>query len=62
MANEDAPRTVAAQPIVDVKFKLKTEAIRRHVLNRLTQEKSARLSCNDESEIEIPTIDLYAAR
>jgi hypothetical protein len=42
--------------------KLRPEASRRHVLNRMMQEKSGRLYCNEEFEIEIPSLDIYEAR
>jgi hypothetical protein len=36
--------------------------VRRHVLNRTTQEKSGRLYCSDDWDFEIPSLEIYAAR
>lgn len=35
---------------------------RRHPLSQLTQQKSGRLNCEDDQDIDIPTLDIYAAR
>jgi hypothetical protein len=38
------------------------DAHRRHVLNRVMQEKSGRLYCNEELDFEIPSLEFYTAR
>jgi hypothetical protein len=38
------------------------ESQRRHVLNRLMQEKSGRLYCGDDGDLDIPSLEIYAAR
>jgi hypothetical protein len=43
-------------------YQSRSDAVRRHVLNRGMQEKSGRLYCNDDWDFEIPTLELYAAR
>jgi hypothetical protein len=35
---------------------------RRHPLSLLNQEKSGRLNCENDQDIEIPALDIYAAR
>jgi hypothetical protein len=43
-------------------YQARSDAGRRHVLNRSTQEKSGRLYCNEDWDFEIPSLELYAAR
>jgi D-alanyl-D-alanine dipeptidase len=43
-------------------YQVRSEASRRHVLNRGMQEKSGRLYCNEDWDFEIPTLEFYAAR
>lgn len=38
------------------------KALRHHVLKEVIEEESGRLSCNDEDEIEVPPMEIYAAR
>jgi hypothetical protein len=33
-----------------------------HILTQLQQKKSGRLDCEDEADIEIPDLEIYAAR
>jgi hypothetical protein len=62
MANEYTARLLAHTPLIDVKAPVRVDAPRRHVLNRLMQEKSGRLYCNEDYDFDIPTLELYAAR
>ena len=62
MAEEFATRPLASATVIDLKSKLRPENPRRHVLNRMMQEKSGRLYCGDEVDVEIPSFNIYAAR
>jgi hypothetical protein len=62
MANEYLQRAQAGIIIPEIKRSPKPETLRRHVLNRAMQEKSGRLYCNEDWDIEIPSLELYAAR
>jgi hypothetical protein len=35
---------------------------RSHILNQLPQSNNGRLYCGDDLDIEIPSLDIYAAR
>lgn len=56
------PRAAALASSPESNNKLRLELPRRHVLNRMMQEKSGRLYCNDDFDIEIPNLDIYEAR
>ncbi len=62
MLNVIALRPAAKTQTTDQTLASRTESPRRHVLNRLTQEKSGRLYCSDDVEFEIPALEIYAAR
>jgi hypothetical protein len=62
MTNEQPLRAQAGTLALEVKRPQKPETLRRHVLNRTMQEKSGRLYCNEDWDIEIPSLELYAAR
>jgi hypothetical protein len=51
-----------AGTVVPFKPVQRNDKPRRHVLNRMTQDKSGRLSCNDDWDVEIPALEIYAAR
>lgn len=51
-----------ATTIIDFKPTVSKLTPRRHVLNRWMQEKSGRLYCSDDWDIDIPTLEFYAAR
>ncbi len=59
MATKVDTRTLV---IPDLKPIQRTEAPRRHVLNRMMQEKSGRLYCSDDYDFDIPDFTIYAAR
>ncbi len=62
MLNVIALRPAAKMQTQDQTNLQRSEASRRHVLNRLTQEKSGRLYCGDDIDFDIPALDIYAAR
>ena len=62
MANEFTLRAQTGTIAPEIKRGSKSEPMRRHVLNRMMQEKSGRLYCSEDWDIEIPSLELYAAR
>ena len=40
----------------------RSDNLRHHVLNRIAEERSGRLYCNEEWDFEIPSLEIYAAR
>jgi hypothetical protein len=62
MANELTLRAQTGILVPELKQPQKPETLRHHVLNRMMQEKSGRLYCNEDWDIEIPSLELYAAR
>jgi hypothetical protein len=62
MSDTLAPRVVAATHPVQQTSDQRQDASRQHVINRLTQEKSGRLYCADEADVEIPVLEIYEAR
>lgn len=56
-----ASETANAQAVVSLN-RIRNEAQRRHVLNRSMQEKSGRLYCGEDGDVEIPSLEIYAAR
>jgi hypothetical protein len=62
MSDTLAPRVVAASHPVHPTSAQRQKASRHHVIARLTQEKSGRLYCADEADVEIPVLEIYEAR
>jgi hypothetical protein len=69
MANHNAallraPETLEQMPATTTQAPSpkRNEGLRHHVLNRLAEERSGRLYCNEEWEFEIPSLEIYAAR
>ncbi len=52
----------ALAPTVLSLNRIRNETQRRHVLNRSMQEKSGRLYCGEDGDVEIPSLEIYAAR
>jgi hypothetical protein len=62
MSDTFARRVIAVTHSVQPTNDQRKDASRHHVINRLTQEKSGRLYCADEAEVEIPVLEIYEAR
>jgi hypothetical protein len=62
MVNVTVLRTPAKSAAPEIPKQQRPEALRRHVLNRVMQDKSGRLYCNEELDFDIPSLEFYAAR
>jgi hypothetical protein len=66
MSDEALVRPLAAAQhtakIIELKPTQRPDTARRHVLNRGMQEKSGRLYCNEDMDVELPSLEIYAAR
>jgi hypothetical protein len=56
--DEEAPAGI----VVPFKPMQRRDQHRHHVLNRMTQDCSGRLYFNDDWDLEIPALEIYAAR
>jgi hypothetical protein len=59
-----APTVLAQDDEKILVFKLlePKKTSRSHILNQLQQSNSGRLYCGDDLDVEIPSLDIYAAR
>jgi hypothetical protein len=71
MAHEIATLLRDLNPVVETapaigpeprNLRAQRKVYRDHIINRLQQERSGRLYCNDNWEFEIPSLELYDAR
>lgn len=59
-ATEEHSATANARP--EPKSKPRSEWLRHHVISRMKQERSGRLYCSEDLEIEVPSLLIYEAR